>query len=256
MSLIPLLPALLFAGGTPCQPLTCTVTPSVIQVGAFYDGARVKVEGRAAPGSKVIVTVTGSDHEEGFIRKTRFGPIWVSGGKLRISGAPSLFLRFSTDPVNALLSRMHVAKRGLDEASLMTRMRIEPYSPDRDDAVVRASYVALKASEGAYSFGDGGVVVTDSGEDTSYAIEFHWPKRAPPATYEVRVYEVAEGAVVREASALLPVVRTGFVAWLAGMAANRASVYGIVAVLIGALAGFGIDRLATLLFGKRRSVGH
>ena len=37
---------------------------------------------------------------------------------------------------------------------------------------------------------------------------------------------------------------------------ESAPLYGVVAVLIGALAGFGIDRLATLLFGKKRTVAH
>ncbi len=254
MSMIALIPALLLAGGTPRPPLTCIVTPRVIEIGAFYDGARVRVEGSAAPGAKVIVTVTGSDHEETFNRKARFGPIWVSAGKLRVSGVPSLFLRFSAGPVGAMLGCGEIAKQHLDATSVTARMRIEPYSPDRDDAAVRAGYLALKASEAAYSFGDGGIDMQNAGEGTSYALDLHWPKRAPPAAYEVRVFEVIDGSIGRQTSVPLLAVRTGFTAWLAELAANRASSYGAAAVLIGALAGFGIDRLSMLLFGKKRSV--
>jgi hypothetical protein len=257
MNPVSLIPALLLAGGMPPEPLTCTVTPRVIEAGAFYDGASVRVEGRAAAGSRVILTVSGSDREERFSRKARFGPIWLDASKVRISGVPSLFLRFSTGPVAAMLSRSEIARNHLDQESLVARMRVEPQSPNRrDDTAIRNNFIALKKDEGTYKLGDGGIVVDDSGHGASYALDLHWPKRAPPASYEVRVYEVVQGAVVRTASAPLSVVRTGFPAWIAGMAANHASRYGIFAVLIGAFAGFGIDRLSTFLFGKKRSVAH
>ena len=222
MNPILLLPALLLAGGIPRELLTCTVTPRVIEVGAFYNGAKVKVEGSIATGATVVLTVTGSDEEERFSRKARFGPIWLNGSRLRISGAPSLFLRFSIGPVAAMLSRSEIARNHLDEESLMARMRVEPQAPDRrDDATIRNDYVALRKSTGIYSLSDGGVVLRESGHSASYSLDLHWPKRAPPATYEVRVYEVIEGAVARETSASLSVVRTGFPAWLAEIAANR-----------------------------------
>ncbi len=255
MNPIPLLPALLLAGGIPRAPLTCTVTPRIIEAGAFYNGASVRVEGRAAAGSKLILTVTGLEREECFNRKARFGPIWLNASKLRISGMPSLFLRFSVGPISAILCPNEISRNRLDQESLMARMHIEPKLLDhRDDATIRNDYMALKRGEGAFSLADGGIVMQDSGDCTSYALDLHWPKRAPPAVYEVRVFEVVDGSIARQASVPLSVVRTGFPAWLADLAANRASSYGVAAVLIGALAGFGIDRLSTLLFGKKRSV--
>ena len=250
------LPALLLAGVAPLPPLTCTVTPQVIKIGAWYSGAAVKVAGSAAPGAKLIVTFTGSDHAEVFNRKVRFGPIWINSGKVRISGAPSLFLRFSTGSVAAMLGSGEIAEHHLDQASLTSRIHIEPAFPDSDDAAIRKNYLALKASNAAYRFGDGGIVIDDRGDCTSYSLDVQWPKRAPPAEYHVNVFEVKEGSVLRQTSSGLSVVRTGFPAWLADLAANRAASYGIAAVLFGALAGFGIDRISTLLFGKKRTVAH
>ncbi len=256
MIITALLPALLLAGVTPVPPLTCTVTPQVIKIGAWYNGASLKVAGSASPGAKLIVTITGSDHAEVFNRKVRFGPIWINSGKVRISGAPSLFLRFSTGSVTSMLGSGEIAGHHLDQESLTSRIRVEPASPDRDDAAIRKNYLALKASYAAYRFGDGGVVTDARGDCTSYSLDLQWPKRAPPAEYQVNVYEVQDGVVSRQASSGLSVVRTGFPAWLANLASNSAPTYGIAAVLFGALAGFGIDRLSTLLFGKKRTVAH
>jgi hypothetical protein len=203
--------------------------------------------------SKIIIAVVGSEREERFNTKARFGPVWLAAGRVRISGAPSLFLRFSTEPVTAMLSPGDIARRHLDEASMTARIRIEPPSPDnRGSAVIEESYIALKKSEGTYSFGSGGVVMENPGDCERYALKLRWPKRAPPATYQVRVYEVRDGSIAREASVPVSVVRTGFPAWIAELAENRASLYGVAAVLIGALAGFGIDFITTRVFGRKR----
>lgn len=246
--------SLLLAGGTVPPPPVAVVRPRVIEVGAFYRGANVRVEGVAAPGTDVIVTITGSDRQERFNRKGRFGPIWLNTGKVRISGAPSLFLEYSAQPVGTLLGGDAVRRLGLDAASLADRIRIEPRSADaRHEAALRADYLALRKDDGVYGFEGRGVAMgppCDRG--THFSLDLHWPAAAPPAEYQVHVYEVRDHEVLRETCVPLPVVRTGFPAWLAGMAENSASEYGIAAVLIGVLAGFAIDFLTTHLVGRRR----
>ena len=257
MKYLALWPLLLFAGDVPRAESQLRVVPPQIAVGAFYNGADVRIEGTADAGSRVIVTITGSDREEHFKRKERFGPIWLSAEKLRISGVPSLFLRFATAPVAGLLRPDAIARLRLDAASLQARMQIEPPPRDRrDDSAIRSGYFSLKAAEGIYRFGDGGVVARAAGDCAPFTLAFRWPKNAPPGTYQVHVYEVRDGSVVHESSAPFSVVRTGFPAWLAVLAERRASLYGVVAVLFGALAGFGIDFLTSCIFGKKRTVSH
>jgi len=238
--------------------LTSSVTaeyrmvPAVIEAGAFYSGANVKIEGEAAAGSQMMVAITGAESSEAFDRKTRFGPVWISGGRVRVSGMPSVFLRFATGPA-ALLDRGSMARHQLDEAALMARMQVTPASPgDRDDAAIRAGYMALKKDDRVYRFGDSGITTGAPRSDrVPFSLQFHWPKKAPPGTYAVRIFEIRDGAVIREASLSLPVVRIGFPAWLAGLAHTRAPLYGIAAVLVAVMAGFGIDLLTTRVFGKK-----
>jgi len=246
----------LYAGGVVPPELIRSITPRAIEVGAFYEGANVRVEGVAPPGSKVVFTVTGSASAEAFNRKARFGPIWLTAGKVRISGAPSLFLLFSVEPVRNLLSEDCIAREDLDEASLMKQVRFQPAVKDPDlRAALQAEYLALKKSDGSYDFAGSGLAIGPPGDDgTPYTLRFRWPKKAPPGEYRIHAFEVRDGGVVREASVALPVIPTGFPAWLALLSESRASLYGISAVLISALAGFGIDFLTTHIFrGKRVS---
>jgi Putative transmembrane protein (Alph_Pro_TM) len=255
MKLLLALPLLLRAGGTPPEPLSCRITPRQIEIGTFYSGADIKVEGMVAAGSKVIVTVVGSDRAETFNRKGRFGPIWLTAGRVRISGVPSLFLRFSSAPVEKILGREAIARYQIDEASLKARMRIEPEENGGADAV-RSGYLELKRARKTYAFVEHGVIMADSADCASFALGFRWPAKAPPGAYEVRVYEVRGGAVTNQTTLPLSVVRGEFPEWLAGLSENHASLYGLTAILVGALAGFGIDFLTTRIFGKKRASSH
>jgi len=254
MIALPVLAALLYSGGVSRESLQSKVSPQTIPVGMFYNGADVTVEGAVAAGSNVVVTITGSESEAVFNKKARFGPVWVNSGKVRISGAPSLFLRFSSAPIAGLLGPELISQYRLDEAAPIRAMRIEPRSQDqRTEAALGRDYLALKKSDGTYILSDGGI---DLAGGSSFALRFRWPRQAPPGAYHVHVYEVTGGAVTRSAEIPVSVVRTGFPAWLAFLAENHASRYGIAAVVIGVLAGFGIDFLTTLLFGKKRAVSH
>ncbi len=254
MTLALLFPLLLYGGGAVPAPLSCRITPPGIEVGAFYSGADVKIEGTVAAESKVIVTVTGSERPEAFNRKGRFGPIWLTAGRVRISGVPSLYLRFSSEPIACLLRPETIARYGFDEASLKERMRIEPAEHGID--AIRSEYLALKRERKTYALAERGVNLGQAADCTPFAIALRWPSKAPPGTYQVRVYEVKQGAVVNELSMPFGVVRSGFPAWLAVLSEKDAPVYGLTAVLVGALAGFGIDFLTTRIFGKKRTVSH
>jgi len=253
-----LVPVLLGTAATIAEtPLTCQVTPRVIEMDAFYTGANVKVEGMAAPGSKIVVLVTGSESEESFNRKARFGPVWINSGKVRISGVPRLFLRFSPEPVANLLSRETIGGHLLDPTSVMARMCIQPAPPAAaDDAAIRRDYLALKQSRGTYTLGDRSVTMGSDADCAWYRLEFHWPKKAPPATYRVHVFEVRNGSIGRQISVPLAVAPAGLPARIANLAEDHAASYGIAAVLIGVLAGFGIDLLATRVFRRKRVVAH
>lgn len=246
------------AGGVVPPALIRSVTPRVIEVGAFYEGVNVKVEGVAPPGSQMILTVTGSQRPESFNRKARFGPIWLNAGRVRISGAPSIFLRYSTGPVALRRDRECMAERELDEAAVRERIRIEPAPPDsRAAARLLADFLALKKGDRVYRFTNAGIEMgSPQADGTPYTLRFHWPRKAPPGEYYIHAYAIRDGEIQSQVTASIPVVRAGFPKWLAGLAEDEASLYGVTAILIGAVAGFGIDFLSTLLFGKKRPVGH
>ena len=134
----------------------------------------------------------------------------------------------------------------------MEHARVEPPDPAAD-RLIRADYLAMKTQQGMYLFTDGGVLLAEyGGRQASFTANFQWPRNAPPAPYEVSVYEILRGTVTRHSSVPLKVVEVGFPAAVFDLATNHAPLYGALAILVAILAGLGIDFLATLLFGRRR----
>ena len=233
-----------------------TITPDVIQMGAFYRGASVKVEGWAANGTRVIITLSGADTAERFNQKARYGFFWMNAGKVRVSGAPALFLEFSSAPLRTLLPAHVIAQDRLDRSAILQQMRIEPQTGDGEGRL-RNSFLAFKEAQGSYQFVDAGVAMAAPGDSgTPFSLTFSLPKTAPPATYELRVYEVKEGVVTHQLAVPLRAVRIGLPAWLALLNTDQPVYYGIAAVLTAVLAGFGVDRLVTTIFGKKPRIAH
>lgn len=230
------------------------VTPAVIEMGAFYGGAALKIEGTVTPGSQVLVVVRGPQTEEVFNKKGRVGPIWMNVGKVHISGVPSLFLCFSSGPIGSLLTRESIDGSQLDEAAIKAQMMVEPKAMDQE--VIRDNYLSLKSQQGFYKVVEGTVKLGTAGPDgVPFTLDLPWSKKARPASYEVSVYECRDGAVAGKVTAGLEVMEMGFPEKIAGMAKNRGYLYGMLCVLIAMIVGFGIDFVAGKL-GKKGAVAH
>src|SRR5208337_5084927 len=95
-----------------------------------------------------VVVVRGSEEKQVLSVKGRIGPIWVSTGKVSISGVPSLYIASSPQPVRDLLKAEAIAEHELDLAAVKKRIRIEP--PDMDRDLLHAEYLKLKTMESTY----------------------------------------------------------------------------------------------------------
>ncbi len=245
------------------EPLTLNVSPETVRMGAFYNGATVRLQGKTAPACGILIVIRGDIKDEFFNRKERVGPIWINTDKIHITAVPSIFLSLSTTSADALLDRASINDYQLDEAAVRSQlicrrhckcsvtrhadrkvpcMGVEP-EPQYAE-LIRSSYISLKHDRGAYQTHPAAVRVLDAAEGSSdYDVEFQWPKSAPPGAYRVEVYACRNKAVFARATGVINVVEVGFPAELAALAENHSAIYGTIAVLAAVLAGFAIDAL-------------
>jgi hypothetical protein len=208
------LAALLPAGahGAPApQPSTPSIrlSPETVQMDAFYTGATVRIAGETPSGTDVIVVVRGAEEAEFFNRKARVGPVWVNVDRVHVAGAPSLFIRLGGGDLESLLDPGSIDGYQLDVATIEKRMlcrshcRCRAGRPPRTTSdmgamcvggvepdtqtlqLIRKSFLALKAEEGAYKVSPRAVRVAETATGATFTAELDWPRRAPPGTYRV-----------------------------------------------------------------------
>ncbi len=235
---------------------TIRIIPATIEKTSFYNGCHVRIEGSVRAGTRPVIVIRGPERTEAYTKKRQLGPIWLNSGKVQISAVPSVFLSFSTEPLERILNRTSLDQYQLDREALLKHIKLEPDQGPKSK-LFGADYLALRIRDGRYRFEKERIATAEpENELTPFSLEFDWPKAAPSANYEVSLCEVRDGAVVGFTSVPLHVKRVGFPAWIANLSNNHASEYGIMAVLIAAMAGFGIDLVVVRLFGKRRAASH
>jgi len=255
--------------------LSVKISPETIQMGAFYSGAKMRIEGTAPAGSQVLVVIRGEENDEIFNKKGRVGPIWVNTDKIHVAFTPSLFLSFSAADVTTLLDPTSIETYQLDEQAIKNRLacrshcKCSPTTRHHTSSgaiaqcagveldpqyreLIASSYLALKSREGRYQTRLNAVRMVEGTEDDSrYSVDLDWPRSAPPGSYQVEVYACRNRAVAARTTAVLRVVEVGFPAQMAALSSGHPLSYGIIAVLAAILAGFAIDALTVRL--RRRS---
>ncbi len=136
---------------------TVRIAPSRVEIGATYSGAVVRVTGEVATGSGVVVVIRGAAVEETLNTKGRFGPIWINTGRIHVGRVPSVFLSFTSAPIDALLTRNAVDGEQLDLTAVEQQAAIVPAS----DATprIRREYLVLKTGDGLYASRDRAVTL-------------------------------------------------------------------------------------------------
>jgi hypothetical protein len=239
----------------PCRAETpaLTVSPQTVAVGTFSATARLRIAGRMAPGSDVIVVVRGRDVNDVFNRQGRFGFIWIAAGKVQVSGVPALFLAFSQEPIASMLPRATIDDFLLDERALVAHMQITPREADRPE--IRDSYLSLKVDEGNYqSLTKAFELAAPVDGQIPFALDLVWPLTAPPGPYRALAYECRSGQIVGRSSASFDVVESGFAAGMKHLADDHGAQYGALAVGVMMSLGFGLDFVVAWV-RRRRSAG-
>jgi uncharacterized protein (TIGR02186 family) len=205
-----------------------------------------------------MIVLRGVSKDEVFNKKDRVGPIWINVDKVHVTGPPSLFLRFSSEDVHTFLDRQTIDAYALDELSIRNRMQIRTEHGLRDPEALKAIgdlYLDLKKKDGSYRRIADRVRVTEIGNGEShYMLDIGWPKLATPGSYQVEVYACRDDRIVGQSGTALRLVEVGFPAFMANTARQHPYGYGLLAVILAVIAGFGIDALAVLLGGAKKRI--
>jgi len=210
-----------------------TVLPNEILMGATYDGQRIRVSGHLPSDATAIIRVTGDMEDSKLKKKGRaLGVLWMNQGTVEISHVPSVFLLYLPGEVKA--DPFPLPELGME--GIHRGARIQSREGDHD--TLFEEFVKLKEEAGLYGVFPGAVTYgKTTGGDKSFRCTLNMPSDLPRETYQVEVVAVRNGGVVARARQPIIAREIGMPAFISSLALKHSTIYGVLAVLVAAIAG-------------------
>lgn len=200
--------------------------------------------GGAAPreGTEIAVVVKGPLEPIVVREKQKVAGIWMNVERVRFRSAPTFYAVASSQPLEQLIEERTAAiyELGLENLQLSPAGGAPPEMLRRFER----GLIDLKERTGLYAEYPHGVEIT---EGVLYRARIDIPARVPVGTYTAETFLIRDGRVIAGASREIRIEKLGFEGFVAQAAERWSLAYGIVAVTVSLLLGWG----ASALFRRR-----
>ena len=206
-------------------------------------GAIIYPDGRPPqPGTEVAVVLKGPLERIVLREKQKVAGIWMNVGRVRYRSAPSFYAVASSRPLAQLIDERTAAiyELGLDN------LQLSPGGGAPAEVLRRFEHglLDLRQRHQLYVEYPRGVEIS---EGVLYRARITIPARVPVGTYTAETFLIRDGQVIAAAAREIRVEKLGFERFIADAAERWSFAYGITAVAISLLLGWG----ASALFQRR-----
>jgi uncharacterized protein (TIGR02186 family) len=190
----------------------------------------------------VVVTLEGPRENATVRRKERLLGIWVNRQSLTFESMPTSYSVASTRPVADIASRTMLNQLGIG-VDYLPLSPLGYFSGNVNIGDFRAAYRRLQRSSGLYQDENSGVRFVST---NLFRASLRLPANIPDGVHVVHAYLFKSGEFLTQKELRLRVVKTGLEQAITDAAHNQPFAYGIFAVLIAAITGWG----ASMVFRK------
>ncbi len=225
-----------FAADTP----GLSVSPTAIEMGAFYDGTTLTATGRIPQDSDVVLSFVGQECDVPIKQKGKvFGLMWMNLDSLVIRKVPGVCLVSSCSGLGEQdgNSKQDVGMLGL--SGIRKDAEIECNGSNRD--TVFDEFLKLKKSEGLYRELVGNVSYKPAADGfKSFTARIPIPAKLSPGQYRLEMAVLKDGKITERTGANIDARMVGLPAILWNLAFKRSALYGILSTLIALVAGLAV----------------
>ena len=222
-------------GGAAGQPLVADLSAHEISITTGFSGTELLLFGATEGEGDVIVVVRGPAASTHVRRKSREFGIWINTDGMRFDDVPSFYRVASSRPLDQITTQgmRQRLQIGIDA------VRAVPAIPDAAPAEIAAFRDGLtRARLRADLWQDRPSPVTFLGPKL-FRTRISFPPNVPTGIYNVEVFLVKDGREIGAQTAPMRVKKTGIGAQIYDLAHRQAALYGLLAVAIAILAGWG-----------------
>lgn len=205
-------------------------------------GAILYPGGRLPDGDRptdVVVVVKGPTQAILVREKERVAGIWVNASRLRYRSAPSFYAIASSRPIGTLIDdrTRAIYELGLDSLQLSPVSNAPPAVQDR----FARGLVGLKRRAGLYVEAPHAVEIS---EGVLYRARVTIPARVPIGRFTAETFLIRDGHVLAAAVRTIDIRKSGFERFVARAADRSAFLYGLAAVALSVVLGWGAGWIA------------
>jgi uncharacterized protein (TIGR02186 family) len=229
---------LLIAAPARAQQLVADLTDHLVAITTGFHGAEVTLFGAIEGGGDIVVVLRGPERETVVRRKSRNAGIWLNTRSIGFANAPGFYQVYATRPVDQIVP---ANLRQFNEIGPDT-LKLNPVGRFAHDEVpaFRAALIERLQAEGLYSRGAGRVEMLG---EKLFRATLAFPPDVPTGTYTVQVFLLRKGDIIAAQTTPLVISQIGIEADINEFATDQAVLYGIVAVLAAAMAGWSASLL-------------
>jgi uncharacterized protein (TIGR02186 family) len=226
-------------GAARAQQLVADLTSHLVAITTGFTGTSVVLFGAVDGGGDIVVTVRGPERETVVRRKSRVAGIWLNTRSVAFANVPGYYAVLSNKPVDEI---MPINLRQVHEIGI-ENLKLNPAEKAASGTVseFRAALIEEQQRARLYDRQPGHV---DFLGDKLFRASLNFPATVPTGTYLIQVFLMRKGDIAAAQTTPLIISQTGLEADINDFAQNRALLYGLVAVVLAAVAGWG----ATFLF--------
>ena len=222
---------------------TLQLDPARAEISVFYHGAQLMVSATVDTGTDIAVLVSGQAEELHLRRQARiWGMFWAPAGEITFDSIPTMYLLFTSRPVEELASPRLLATLGLGYESFLP-------TGDAGDERERLSpdLLRLKESEGLFHYSVGAVRAEPAGEGQQVVtVAVDVPSKARAGVYRVQLFGLQNQVLTVRREGTFTLGRSAFNAFVGSLVQQHALLYGVLAVVVAGGAGL----LVGLVFGS------
>ncbi|MCY1126195.1 TIGR02186 family protein [Frigidibacter sp. RF13] len=212
-----------------------------IDITANFDGSDILIYGAVKrdapvpPGAlDVIITLEGPGEAEVVRRKARVLGLWINTDKVVIDRAPSFYAVATTGAFSEIISDTEDLRHAI---SIPRAIRsVGAPQTIQDSQTFTEALIRIREARHLYSLDQYAVRLTDQ---TLFRADFDLPANLVEGNYKTRIFLLRDKRVVNLYEKTIFVRKVGLERWLFNLSRQQPAAYGLLALVIAALAGWG-----------------
>ncbi|MGO4907740.1 TIGR02186 family protein [Pseudorhodobacter sp. W20_MBD10_FR17] len=232
------------------ETIVAGLSQNLVSITTNFTGSEILIYGavkreQAIPAGaplEVIATIQGPSGPLTVRRKERRFGIWMNVDSVNIARAPSFYAIASSAPLAQALSETENLRYQVTIPSAIRAVGIAAEAPDAP--VFLESLIRLRTESHDYVLSENSVKLLES---TLFRADVALPANLTEGEYKVRLFITRDGAVVDVHEESITVNKDGLERWIFNLAHEHSLIYGLLALFLAVVAGWGASAAFGLL---------